>query len=143
MIWSIRAPCISFQRERVAAWKSHIERLVAQSKEPEIDRMWGAYDYVAALFLRDTIAALHSGESLSGHELALLREADQMCRNFTEPDVSGLVVHYGDPGYVAPDWWWWHRLPASGVARWEFTSWWEDDVRRAEGDASDRHGEPA
>lgn len=123
--------------ERVVAWKSHIDRLVAESKEPETAQMWGAHDYFAALFIRNTIAALPVGEFLSEGELALLREADQACLGFTEPDELGLVIHYGDPGYLSPEWWWWRRMPASGAAYAELTSWWEDRVRTVTSETCD------
>lgn len=113
---------------RVSGWKQDLERLVAESQEPEADQMWGAHDYFAALHLRSSIDNLQPGESLSEEELDILRDGDQLCWEFTESDVQGLVMHYGNPAFVSLDWWWWRRLPTSGAARGELMSWSQEPV---------------
>lgn len=105
--------------ELVDGWAKHVERLRAeQDRSFDDPDVWGAHDYIAALYLRDFIIAGldQSPADVRSSALGLVRSADEAFRSFTEPDLRGVVSRFS--GEPHPDEiWWWKRLPISGPVR--------------------------
>jgi hypothetical protein len=101
------------------AWKAHVEKLESDLSLPDADRsVWGAHDFIAALYLRDFVEAgipdIPEGSSQSVERV--IAESDERFRSYTEIDELGWVEHVDgrpDPSRG----WWWRRIPIRGPTR--------------------------
>jgi hypothetical protein len=107
-------------REIIVGWRQHVERLVAeQGKSLKQDRdVWGAHDFLAALFLRDVVErGLHQSPSeVLGEAQALVRHADHSFVDFTVDDIENVVARFSGEDHDKAAWWW-RRIPRVGPAR--------------------------
>lgn len=112
-----------FLLDSVDSWAGHVNRFVkeASGSAPLGSTPWGAYDWIAALHLRD-----HLRRALSELEivepLATIEVTDELFRRFTVPDESGLLRLSGMDDLPSEPWWW-HRVPSAGPAADEFAEW--------------------
>lgn len=96
--------------ELIDGWAGHVARLWEEGHQDESLGAWGVHDFVAALFLRSRVARglLQANLSPPG----VLRVADELFREFTEPDELGALARIV-PG-LDFDGWWWSRVPRLG-----------------------------
>ncbi len=104
------------------AWWEHLSKFEADLSLPSGDRsIWGAHDYIAALILRDHLAAAISRiDPIRKSQIeSVVAEIDQLFIEFTERDDDGCIERADgrqDPGRG----WWWKRIPGRGPVRAEF-----------------------
>lgn len=106
------------------AWRAHVDKLRRDMDYPSSDRsVWGAYDLVAAYFIRDFLASAISILNIEDRVSIehLVQEVDNRLLLDTEDDSAGLVVRLDQR---SPDecGWWWHRIPVRGPVREEIIS---------------------
>lgn len=105
----------------IESWSSHVLRLYLERNETlESVIVWGMYDLVAALFLRDRLERGLVAAGCTSRVPAMVRAADELFLSFTTDDEAGLVSKL-EP--VAPDAsWWWRRIPTCGPVAEELAS---------------------
>ncbi|MFB9690475.1 hypothetical protein [Amycolatopsis plumensis] len=101
----------------IVFWRRQIAKLRGDLSRPDSDRtVWGAHDYVAALFTRDAVAEGLDLVRLEPSTLAVVDVLDGEFMSCTEPDDTSLLTKVDDS--VEPgSGWWWARIPVSGPAR--------------------------
>jgi hypothetical protein len=103
----------------VDSWAAHVLRLHREHPLPDSpDRvLWGIFDYVAALIIRDALEACL--EPFAGPSPPLVEVTDELFRSMTSSDVHGhLRAQAATLGAeVLRDAWWWHRVPDGGEPR--------------------------
>jgi hypothetical protein len=107
-------------KEIVVGWAQHVERLRAEEhsnlrKDPDV---WGAHDFLAALYLRDLVerGLDRSSPSVFGQAQLLVADADRSFTDFTVDDTQEVVVRFSGEDHLEAAWWW-HRIPKMGPAR--------------------------
>ncbi|MDR2983840.1 MAG: hypothetical protein LBV34_03275 [Nocardiopsaceae bacterium] len=107
------------------AWKGHVEKIEGDLSLPESDRsLWGAHDFIAALYIRDFLQVGISGLKRVGHEKfdRIVEEIDERFRSYTEADEIGLAERAD--GRSGPNrGWWWRRIPDRGLIRIELSAY--------------------
>ncbi|MGC5033949.1 hypothetical protein [Micromonospora sp. DT229] len=101
------------------AWWEHLSKFTADLSVPPGDRsIWGAHDYIAALILRDRLAAAISRvDPTRRYRIeSVVAEIDQLFMDFTEPDNDGCIERV-DGRQDSSRGWWWKRVPARGPVR--------------------------
>jgi hypothetical protein len=107
------------------AWKGHVEKIEGDLSLPESDRsLWGAHDFIAALYIRDFLQVGISGLKRVGHEKfdRIVGEIDERFCSYTEVDEIGLAERVdgrSDPNRG----WWWRRIPDRGPIRNELSAY--------------------
>ncbi|WP_148616436.1 hypothetical protein [Nocardioides rubriscoriae] len=110
--------------ELVAGWDSHIRRIIAELDAKQNDQtVWGIYDFIAALHLRDAVErglkALHGSPFAAAFaEVAAL---DQRFVDHTERDHHALLHAFLAAEQPRSDAWWWHRVPTRGPIRFDLS----------------------
>lgn len=102
--------------ELVAGWAGHVDRLISETTRSVSDRdIWTEHDYVAALHLRDRLAAgLKSApESVTSLAKDAVAAADLRFESWTIGDSKRLLARVVPSTELGPDWWW-HRVPRQG-----------------------------
>ncbi|WP_405055943.1 hypothetical protein OG474_24740 [Kribbella sp. NBC_01505] len=115
--------------ELLKAWMVHVAKIESDMSLPSSDRsVWGAHDFIAALYLRDFLGVGLSDldEDLRARIESAVVEVDHRFSSYTEPDSSRVLQRVDrrkqpDPG------WWWRRIPRSGPARDELMLYGGDD----------------
>jgi hypothetical protein len=108
----------------VASWYQHVRKMETDLRLSDSDRTaWGAYDFLAALSIRDFVA--RGLEDLDPHystaAAAAVRDVDERFLSYTELDNS-LRIKKFDDSISENLGWWWKRIPASGPIRRELDS---------------------
>ncbi|RDI52662.1 hypothetical protein [Nocardia mexicana] len=103
----------------LVSWKLHTEKIDSDRFKSPGDRgVWGGYDLVAALSVRDFLADCidQLSEPLRNRIMDLVDECDELFRSISVSDDRRLLDQYADSDLsTAP--WWWHRIPDSGPLR--------------------------
>lgn len=99
--------------ELSVAWAQHVDRLAKESgsKYSHEDDVWGVYDFVAALWIRERLESRLIGDATLREELSA--NSDEMFLQFTRNDDDGRLAEYIDPASTDLGWWW-RRIPQSG-----------------------------
>lgn len=104
-------------------WAQHVVRLKGEAVGATPSELaWNAWDYVAALVLRELCEThlLKSGRA-GADARRIVAATDELLRSFTEDDPRGAVRRFADDDAGAG--WWWSRIPTSGPIRTELDGW--------------------
>lgn len=107
----------------VLGWAQHVVRLKVEADgATPAELAWNAWDYVAALVLRE-LCEIHLVKSSNAgvDAMRVLAATDEVLRSFTEDDPRGVVRRFAADD--AGTGWWWSRIPASGPIRTELDGW--------------------
>lgn len=103
----------------VAGWYQHVRKMESDLQLPDSDRtVWGAYDLLAALSLRDFMAR-GLGEldpDCSTAASAAVKDVDDRFLSYTEQDDSQRIETLDDSIGEGRGWWW-KRIPVNGPIR--------------------------
>lgn len=103
----------------VTGWYQHVRKMESDLPLSDSDRtVWGAYDLLAALSLRDFVAR-GLGELDPGYSMAAaaaVRDVDERFLSYTERDDSQRIKKLDD-SIGEGQGWWWKRIPVSGPIR--------------------------
>jgi hypothetical protein len=108
----------------VTAWKQHVQRLYSEQEKDVADpNVWGIHDYIAALYIRDRIAAVFGIHKNPDTEIdqSVLESVDRDFQSYTELDRERLLTRLEPVEYDRSSWWW-SRIPKTGPARQELLS---------------------
>jgi hypothetical protein len=107
----------------VLGWAQHVVRLKSEAAgATSAELAWNAWDYVAALVLRE-LCEIHrvNGSTAGVDAVRIVAATDDLLRSFTEDDPRGVVRRFADDDAGAG--WWWSRIPTSGPVRAELDGW--------------------
>ncbi|MFC7219749.1 hypothetical protein ACFQLX_16490 [Streptomyces polyrhachis] len=111
--------------ELLKGWRAHVVKIERDMPLPMSDRsVWGAHDFLAALYLRDFLESGISGvrEEFVPNVRAAIEDVDARFISYTVADdlrLNERVDRREQPD--AP--WWWRRIPLSGPAREELAQY--------------------
>ena len=103
-------------RDLVISWALHVDKIDRDRFKSADDRsIWGGYDLVAAMSMRDFLAGCidRLPEPLRGKVVATTEKYDRQYRSITVADDDGLMERFTD-GELSSAPWWWHRIPDRG-----------------------------
>jgi hypothetical protein len=131
-------------RSLIDGWTKHVARLDLEHRSLHADdpTTWTAWDYIAALLIRDWVEegmGLLVG-SVERKVREMVKWHDARFCSFTGPDVGHLFARFAsdaaDEDLVDKNWWW-GRIPRSGPVLEELLEW-----ARAVGLADERPSRP-
>ncbi|WKX73554.1 hypothetical protein [Streptomyces sp. XD-27] len=103
----------------VAGWYQHLKKMESDLPLSDSDRtVWGAYDLLAALSLRDFVARGLGklDPDCSTAAAAAVRDVDEKFLSYTEQDDCQRIKKLDDSIGEGRGWWW-KRIPVSGPIR--------------------------
>lgn len=102
--------------DAVRAWWEHVSKLEHDVLLPRDDpSIWGAHDFIAALVIRDVVAAgiARLSMDLKNKLQPAVASTDQRFLDYTEADSDGCIEKIdGRPNSHRG--WWWQRAPKTG-----------------------------
>ncbi len=100
----------------LVSWALHVDKIdTDRFRSADDRRVWGGYDLVAAMSMRDFLAGCidRLPEPLRAKVIAVADTYDQRFLAVTVADDDGLMRRFTD-GELSSAPWWWHRIPDRG-----------------------------